>query len=260
MACITLLSDFGLQGASVAVAKAILMRYAAGMPIVDISHEIAPFDIKHGAYLASASYMNFPAGTCHLIMIDLFNEPNPKLILTEVNKHYFFVPDNGMASIIADGQAYECRMLQELTKEHTFTDWVSFAANAIKLLQSATPGQNGLTEYEPRRTKAIQRDTNETDGIDCTIVHIDHYENVVLNITRKQFEERGNGKRFKLQIMEIEEINEISLSYNDVREGTKLCRFNSNGHLEICVNRGNAASLFGLRLNSSRNNIKLVFE
>ena len=42
-------------------------------------------------------------------------------------------------------------------------------------------------------------------------------------------------------------IDKISESYADVAEGEKLAMFNSAGYLEIAVNKGNAAGLFGLQ-------------
>jgi len=96
--------------------------------------------------------------------------------------------------------------------------------------------------------------------IDCEVIHIDRYENVILNITRQRFDELSAGRAFRLQLMYIEDITELSNNYNDVKEGYKLCRFNSNDYLEVCVNRGKAASLFGFRVNSDHNKVKLFFE
>jgi S-adenosylmethionine hydrolase len=42
-------------------------------------------------------------------------------------------------------------------------------------------------------------------------------------------------------------IEKISAAYYDVNEGDKLALFNSAGYLEIAVNKGNAAGLFGLQ-------------
>ena len=42
-------------------------------------------------------------------------------------------------------------------------------------------------------------------------------------------------------------IQSISESYADVPEGEKLALFNSAGYLEIAINKGNAAGLFGLK-------------
>ena len=42
-------------------------------------------------------------------------------------------------------------------------------------------------------------------------------------------------------------INAISETYANVKEGEKLALFNSAGYLEIAINKGNAAGLFGLQ-------------
>jgi S-adenosylmethionine hydrolase len=55
------------------------------------------------------------------------------------------------------------------------------------------------------------------------------------------------------------EIKDLKKNYRDVAPGKKLCRFNSNGYLEICLNQGKAASLFGLKLGSIHNDIKITF-
>ena len=42
-------------------------------------------------------------------------------------------------------------------------------------------------------------------------------------------------------------INVISETYANVKEGEKLALFNAAGYLEIAINKGNAAGLFGLQ-------------
>ena len=259
MGCITLLSDFGLQDASVAITKGLLLQHAPGSNIIDLSHEVIPFNIRQAAYLLEGAYNKFPAGTCHLAIFDLFSEPIPKLVLVACDGHYFLSPDNGllpMALVNHNGDAWVCF---ELTKEYGFSDWITAAGNVIRRLQSATPGD---ITYPPHKLKKIKPAPVEPNGsvISCEVLHIDHYENVVVNITQQQFNELRNGRRFRINIMELEDVTEISKSYSEVKEGTKLCRFNSNDHLEICVNRGKAASLFGFRLGSKHNDIKIIFE
>src|SRR2546423_1818667 len=96
MPCITLLSDFGLQDASVAIARGILMQHCPGHPIIDISHEVKPFYTAQAAYLISSACKNFPAATCHVLLFDLFSDAMPRLALYESDGHYFLTPDNGL--------------------------------------------------------------------------------------------------------------------------------------------------------------------
>ncbi|MBK5273308.1 MAG: SAM-dependent chlorinase/fluorinase, partial [Bacteroidia bacterium] len=66
-------------------------------------------------------------------------------------------------------------------------------------------------------------------------------------ITHEQFEEQRKGRSFHIVFKREEKIEHISESYADVNEGEKLALFNSAGYLEIAINKGNAAGLFGLK-------------
>jgi S-adenosylmethionine hydrolase len=79
------------------------------------------------------------------------------------------------------------------------------------------------------------------------IIFIDNFENVIVNITQEQFEQQRKGRRFKIVFKRDEIIERLSGSYADVPEGEKLVLFNSAGYMEIAINKGNAAGLFGLK-------------
>jgi len=91
------------------------------------------------------------------------------------------------------------------------------------------------------------RPTFENNSIDGQIIFIDSFENVIVNITREQFEEQRKGRNFQIVFKRDETIEQISDTYADVPEGEKLALFNSAGYLEIAINKGNAAGLFGLK-------------
>ena len=259
MPCITLLSDFGLQDASVAIAKGVLMQHTS-LPLIDVSHEITPFHTGQAAYLTASAYKNFPEGTCHVLLFDLFSESVPRLALCEHNGHYLLAPDNGLLPLALGTDTAPAWLCFELTQGRTFNDWLNAAGTVIESLRTKKTADMVLP---PLKLKTIpNRNVPKFDSgtVSCEVIHIDHYENVVINITRQQFDAWGGNRSFRLQFMGMEEIEEISNNYHDVREGFKLCRFNSNGYLEICINRGKAASLFGLRLGGKHNNIKIIFE
>ena len=83
--------------------------------------------------------------------------------------------------------------------------------------------------------------------IEGQIIYIDHFENIVLNITREQFETHRKGRAFRIIFKRDEVIDKISENYSDVPEGEKVALFNASGYLEIAINKGNAAGLFGLQ-------------
>lgn len=262
MSCITLLSDFGLHDASVAIARGILMQHAPALPVIDISHEVEPYQSAQAAYLLASAYGSFPQGTVHVLLFDIFYDASPRLILSRHNGHYFLSPDNGTLPA-ALGTLPESWLCMELTAKDSFTDWLHTAGktinNLVILSQSKDNQQINLSTYQPK-PGTPGRPQVTGDEVSCEAIHIDHYGNVVINMTRQEFEGLRNGRRFRLQFMMAEEIADLSDHYHDVREGFKLCRFNSHGHMEICINRGDAASLFGLRPGSKHNDIKIYFE
>jgi hypothetical protein len=79
------------------------------------------------------------------------------------------------------------------------------------------------------------------------IIFIDNFENVIVNITREEFEEQRKGRSFRIVFKRDEIIDRMSETYADVAVGEKLALFNSAGYLEIAINKGNAAGLFGLQ-------------
>ena len=83
--------------------------------------------------------------------------------------------------------------------------------------------------------------------IEGQIIFIDNFENVIVNITKEDFETQRKGRSFKIVFKRDEVIDRISDTYADVPEGEKLALFNSAAYLEIGINKGNAAGLFGLQ-------------
>jgi S-adenosylmethionine hydrolase len=138
-------------------------------------------------------------------------------------------------------------------------------------VQRITNGESILSIGVPDITileKRHLRPTTENNFIEGQIVFIDSFENVIVNITKAQFEEQRKGRRFKIVFKRDEVIEKISDSYADVQEGEKLAIFNSAGYLEIAINKGNAAGLFGLKGYSERlmqnqlsyQTVRVVFE
>lgn len=264
MGIVSLLSDFGLQDASVASAKAILLQQVPDVKIIDISHLLEPFYLQQAAYLLASSYKNFPEGTCHVLFFDIFYEQAPTLMLCEKDGHYFLAPDNGILALAFGREFKDAWKCFELGQSMAFKDWVKATGLIVLQLQTKKPSELGLPSHELVNRPQPLLPKIDGNTVECHVIHIDRYENVILNINREQFEKIGRNRPFRIQFMRDDEISQINTHYNDVREGERLCRFNSAGYLEIAINRGNAASLLGLRLNREQHvmysSIKIFFE
>ena len=68
--------------------------------IIDISHQISPFNIQEGAYILKNAYHHFPQGTIHMIGIDAEATKTKQHIACKVNGHFFIGPDTGIFSLM----------------------------------------------------------------------------------------------------------------------------------------------------------------
>ena len=93
---ITLTTDFGYKDFSVAITKANIYNNIDNVIIVDISHQISPFNNTQAAYILKNSYKSFPEGTIHIIGVDSELTPENSHLAMSFNNHYFIGANNGI--------------------------------------------------------------------------------------------------------------------------------------------------------------------
>lgn len=248
---ITILSGLGTCDTSVSIAKAIFMEHAPGAVIVDITHSVAQYDLQQAAYLLLSAYRHFPQGAIHVLPIDVFAGNAPRMLLAEKDNYFFIAPDNGVLPLAFGAALTNTRLCYEFSKSFSFTDWLQHAARVIEavIAGNASSFKRHAVDIIPRllQPKVMH------DGIDCNVLFIDRYENVVLDITSVQFDELVKGRPFRIKLMRMSDITAVSNNYNDVPQGKPLCRFNNAGFLEIALNHAKAATLLGLDAGNTSN-------
>ena len=95
------------------------------------------------------------------------------------------------------------------------------------------------------------RATFENSRINGSIIYIDSYQNAISNISKELFFRVGKNRRFEIFVQSnYYKISKINNFYNETSVGELLAVFNSLDLLEIAINKGNAAELLALDLNS----------
>lgn len=246
MAVITLTSDIGLQDYLVGAIKGLLHQTCPQHNVIDISHELLPFNFPQAAYICKSAITWFPENTCHFILVNLFDRKKTPYLLCKHQGHYFFCADNGLITMIL-GQSPEAiyHLKDSDSPMNTMEVIKKFAEAANALNDNIAPAEIGVpaTSFMERNPLLPFMQDNYIEG---QIIYIDRFENVVVNITREQFENSRKGRSFKIYVMRDDYVGHISESYADVPEGGKVALFNTAGYLEIAINKGNAAGLFGL--------------
>src|ERR671930_2644125 len=97
---ITLTTDFGLADHFVGTMKGVIHGLLPQARIVDISHEITPFEIPEAAFVIAQAYRFFPPKTVHVVVVDPGVGSARRPILVEAAGQYFIAPDNGALSMI----------------------------------------------------------------------------------------------------------------------------------------------------------------
>ncbi|MGZ5190773.1 MAG: SAM hydrolase/SAM-dependent halogenase family protein [Flavisolibacter sp.] len=248
MPLLTLTSDIGEQDYLVGAVKGRLLRIDPDFQIVDITHKLSPFNYPQAAYVCRNAIKNFPEYTYHIVLVNLFESKPEQLLFAFHKEQYLICADNGLLEMILEEKPDMVIgvPLDKLAIKNTLY-CIDVAAKAIMQLAKGSPIQNIGIPDTAYIEKNPLRPTLGDNWIEGQIIFIDNFENVIVNITQDQFEQQRKGRKFKIVFKRDEIIERISGSYADVPQGEKLVLFNSAGYMEIAINKGNAAGLFGLK-------------
>ena len=248
MPLLTLTSDIGQQDFLVGAVKGQLLQANATLTIVDITHQLSPFNYPQAAYVCRNAIRNFPEGSFHLVLVNLFDEKPEHMLLAQHNGQFIGCADNGLLTMLLEEapQKIVALALDKSAQKNTIY-CTSVFAKAFNELMNGKRLEDCGDPNVSIRVKNPLRAMLGNNWIEGQIIFIDNFENVIVNITKEEFEEQRKGRSFKVVFKRDEVIDKISETYADVAEGEKLALFNSAGYLEIAINKGNAAGLFGLQ-------------
>lgn len=252
MAIITLTTDLGDKDIYQAALKGSILKLLPTVNIVDITNSVAAYNIQQAAFILKNSFHYFPDATVHLIGIDTVFNTETRYLAVKYRNHYFVGADNGIFSLMFDkdpDEMVEINIMQDLKFLH-FPLADIFVKAACHLAKGGTLAEIGLPVSDIDKKMNLQP-VVEKSLIKGVVIYIDSFQNVITNITKEFFNKVQQNRRFTLSFKRNETISHLSWHYNEVPEGEKLCLFGISDHLEIAINKGNAAGLLGLNLGDS---------
>jgi S-adenosylmethionine hydrolase len=265
MPIVTLTSDFGEKDHYVGAVKGAIYSELHDIKIVDISHSISPFHITEAAYIIQNAYRSFPPGTIHIIGIDSELNPENRHIAVFLDGHYFICANNGIISLLAS------EIKPEKIVEINIHDRVetNFPVLDVFVKVACHIARGGNLEVIGKAISEIKQITGikpvlNTEGTQImgNVIYIDNYGNVVINITKDQFDKVGKGREFRITARTAN-FSKVHSNYSDAinfeipterreEDGKKLALWNSSNYLELAIYKsnpktvGSASSLFGL--------------
>lgn len=252
---VTLTTDLGWKDYYLGSVKGSILSIDPTVNLVDLSHDIKTYDIVEAAFVLKNVYPNFPKGTIHLINVNSFQNRKTYFLVAKEHDQYFVGPDNGLFTLVFDELPLELYRI-EVEMDGTFPLNAIIAKIIGHLLKESPLTEIGEPQREIEQRIALQPVTSKFQ-IRGTVIHIDNYENVILNINKSLFERVRQGREFSLYFKRFDPICVMSDHYADVTVGETLCLFNSAGYLEIAINMGKAASMHSLNIDDT---VQIDFE
>ena len=265
MSIITLTTDYGNKDYFVSSLKAKIVSEIDSVEIIDISHNISPFNLTEAGYILEGAHKNFPKGTIHMICVDSELTPENKHIVIKHEESFFIGADNGVFSLIFKDIIPE--NIFEINLHNSFNYKISSDDLFIKvlghILRSGPLNVVGSKINKIKEIKNLRPVVNqEQNQIIGSVIYIDNYGNVITNITEKLFKEISKTRSFTINARNVK-FTKIYKNYSDAidfnldkkdreEDGKKMAIFNSLGYLQLSIYKsnpqtvGSASTLFGL--------------
>jgi S-adenosylmethionine hydrolase len=254
---ITFLTDFGLQDDFVGTCHGVMKRIAPDVDIIDITHGIAPQAVLQGALTLANTLPFMPAGV-HLAVVDPgVGGARRALALRDGQGRIHIGPDNGLLIPAAEklggiAEAHELTnpeyALESVSR--TFHGRDLFAPAAAHLALGVPLAELG-PPIDPDALARLDLPQPEvgTSRINCTVLSIDRFGNVQLNLDRSHLDQAGivPGTRIELQIGTERYYAVAARTFADARRGDLILYEDSYRNLSIAISGGNAAEMLGIR-------------
>ena len=241
---IVLLTDFGTSDPFVGVMKGVVLSRCPGAPVIDLTHHVAPQDIRAGAFSLMTSYSYFPKGSIFVAVVDPGVGSERSILFARTRDHQFLAPDNGLLSWVERKEPFiELRQvsnrklfLSEVS--HTFHGRDIFAPVAGELAgglrtEGLGPIAASMTRIpfpEPKRSK------NKTAGL---VLSVDRFGNCITNLTAEAAAAVSyKGKR----------LGAVKTHYAAVQDGRPLAVAGSSGFIELCVRKDSFAKKYNAKI------------
>lgn len=223
--------------------KAVILSLCPAAVIVDVTHEVAKFDIRMGAYLLASAAPYFPKGTIHVAVIDPAVGTTRRSLIIQTKRGFLVGPDNG--SLVLTANKERIVSVHEITNTKYMMPQVSttfhgrdiFAPAAAQLANGVQPASFGAEVRDmvkPEFSK-VELSNNEATG---EILYVDGFGNIVTNLSEETLAGLKVGKSVNVIINRHRIEMRIGKTYAEAQPDEFLVLMGSQGYIEIAKNQG----------------------
>lgn len=252
---ILFLTDFGIRDGAVAVCKGVMWSIDPALRVVDLTHEIPPYDIETAGEVLEQAIPFYPSGTVAVAVVDpgVGSERKPIAIRTKAG-HLLVGPDNGVFTLIVDEEGLD-RAVELRNAAYFRPAKTSFTFHGRDIfspvgahLAAGVPIDSLGPPVTPIRLNV--RAARITGGrVEGSVRYIeDPYGNVVTNIPAALLDSIANlGDSLDVQIGARRMRLPWRATFSDVRVGAPLVVMHSRGLVSFSINQGDFAAKQGVK-------------
>ena len=250
------MTDFDVRDDAIGICKAVMDGIAPGVRVIDITHQVTPFDIAEGARFLAGSAPYFQKDAIFVVVIDPTVGSSRKAIIAKSKVgQYFVLPDNGLLTLVRDRDGIEAA--HEITNPQwmigaklssTFHGRDIFSPAGAHLARGDDWTQAGP---ELDVSKLVRLDihsaTIDDSGLHGQVIGTDGpFGNLVLNVPADTFAKLGyqvgdtvpvtlNGHKYQFP---------FEKTFSDVPVGKPLFYIDSRGRLSLGINQRNFSAVY----------------
>jgi len=246
---IVFMTDFGTANDAVAVCKAVIVGIAPEARLMDITHQVTPFQIDEAARFLAGVTPYYPSGTIFLVVVDPGVGTSRKAVIVKTKKgQYFVLPDNGVITPVIERDGLDS------AREITNTAWmlqpkVSSTFHGRDIFSPAAAHLAGGWDFTlagavvPQLVQlTLKVSTISENGIVGDIIALDDpYGSLISNIPGEEFKKLGYqlGDKIIVQLNKKPWSVPYVKTFMDVPVGDALLYIDSRGRIGLALNERN---------------------
>jgi S-adenosylmethionine hydrolase len=248
-------SDYGYQDDFAGTCRAVMKRAEPMVEIIDVTHGLEPQDVRGAAFVLRNTLPYMPSEAVHLAIVDPgVGGPRRAVALRSAGDRLFVGPDNGLLTLAcaADGgivEAFELNKAQHWLEpvSSTFHGRDIFAPVAARLAAGLPLTAVGdaidpailaqLIIPQPKKTKR---------GLKATVVLVDRYGNIALNLNAEQLDEAALGERIEIVCAGERYLAQVAHTFSSARPSDIVVLVDSYGQVAVAVNAGSAEDVLNV--------------
>lgn len=253
---VSFLSDFGHGDESVGVCHAVMLELAPDLRIVDVTHEIPPFDVRAASLALVRSVQYLPAGIV-LAVVDPGAGTDRRLIAVEVENGYLLGPDNGLLAPAVAMVGGPQRVVELADPEYRLPSPGPTFAGRDVLAPAAGHLAAGVAleafgpEVDPVSLAPgmLPLPQDDEGGLRAQVLWVDRFGNCQLNLGPDDLAARGVAPGGAIEVHFRDEIRRARWvgAYAEARPSELVVVVDAHGLMSLTADRRSAAAECHLR-------------